>query len=416
MRPGKLDATTVYRLFTALFGLTYSLVLTVSLIYQTQEAGLTPFQLVIAGAAMQISTFVFEIPTGVVADVRGRRLSVLTGLALMGSAFLLMGANTTFAAILVAQIIAGLGITFISGAQEAWIADEVGPLRAGQVYMQGAQALQVARLLGIPLGVAIGVVSLQLSLLTGGAMFLLTSLFLLAVMPETGFRPAKRNGGGPLVAFTTTFSDGIRLVRARPVLVTLFAMVGFYEVGGEVFIRLNVAHFLDIGLPGVKHLEPVVWFGGIRMVASLAGLVLVGRLRAGIDANSHEDLGRWLTRINLLQALAMLSFAVSGSFWMAALAYIIATSLSRTFQPLHLALINLHAESSVRATVISMSRQTDALAQAIGAPALGAVASLLSVRAALAGASSMLLPAIGLNILAQGQNRKARVASAPAAD
>jgi DHA3 family tetracycline resistance protein-like MFS transporter len=412
----KLDATTVYRLLTALFGLTYSLVLTVSLIYQTQEAGLTPFELVVAGAAMQISTFVFEIPTGVVADVRGRRISVLTGLALMGFAFLLMGATTSFAVILGAQIIAGLGITFISGAQEAWIADEVGPLRAGQVYMQGAQALQVARLLGIPLGVAIGIVSLQVSLLVGGVMFLLTSLFLLAVMPETGFRPAKRNNDGPLTAFTRTFSDSIRLVRARPVLLTLFAMVGFYEVGGEVFIRLNVAHFLDIGLPGVGHLEPVVWFGGIRMVASLAGLVLVGRLRAGIGANSDQHLGRWLTRINLFQALAMLSFAVSGDFWIAALAYITATSLSRTFQPLYLALINLHAESSVRATVISMSRQTDALAQAIGAPALGAVASLLSVRAALAGASSMLLPAIALNILAQGQNRKAGVASAPAAD
>jgi DHA3 family tetracycline resistance protein-like MFS transporter len=236
---------------------------------------------------------------------------------------------------------------------------------------------------------------------------------MLVVMRETGFTPAPRESGRPLAALTSTFSEGVRLVRGRPVLISLFAMVGFYEVGGEVFIRLNVAHFLDIGLPAWSDLEPVVWFGGIRMAASLAGLLFVGYLRKRVNTNDQEQIGRWMVGINVLQALAMLSFAASGNFWVAAVAYLTATSLSRMFQPLYLALINLHAESSVRATVISMSRQSDALGQAIGAPILGAIGSAVSIRLALALASLMLAPAAALNLVARAQNRRSSLAPAP---
>ena len=41
----------------------------VTSLYEATVAGLTPVQLILVGTALEISAFVFEVPTGVVADV-----------------------------------------------------------------------------------------------------------------------------------------------------------------------------------------------------------------------------------------------------------------------------------------------------------------------------------------------------------
>jgi DHA3 family tetracycline resistance protein-like MFS transporter len=158
--------------------------LTVTLVYQTQTAGLNPFQLVAVGTVSQGATFLFEIPTGVVADLRGRRVSVEFGIALLGLGFVIMGSNAEFWTILAGQVVIGIGVTFVSGAQEAWITDEVGAENAGGVFLRTAQTAEYGRLAGIPVGVGLGLVSLQLPIVLGGMLFALTALFLLAVMPE----------------------------------------------------------------------------------------------------------------------------------------------------------------------------------------------------------------------------------------
>ena len=46
-------------------------------IYFVQQVGMSPLQLVLVGTVMEISVFVFEVPTGVVADLYGRKLSLV---------------------------------------------------------------------------------------------------------------------------------------------------------------------------------------------------------------------------------------------------------------------------------------------------------------------------------------------------
>ncbi len=66
----------------------------------------------------------FDMPTGVVADLYSRRRSVLIGMFLYGLGFLMEGALPWFAPVLLAQVVWGCGDTFITGALEAWIASE----------------------------------------------------------------------------------------------------------------------------------------------------------------------------------------------------------------------------------------------------------------------------------------------------
>src|SRR6476469_3485279 len=108
-----------------------TLVFTVNLIYQVQVAHLNPLQLVLVGTVLEGAAFLFEVPTGIVADVYSRRLSIIIGVFLLGICLGLQGIVPNVGVILLAQAIWGLGYTFTSGAQEAWLTDEVGVEHAG---------------------------------------------------------------------------------------------------------------------------------------------------------------------------------------------------------------------------------------------------------------------------------------------
>jgi DHA3 family tetracycline resistance protein-like MFS transporter len=96
----------------------------------------------------------------------------------------------------------------------------------------------------------------------------------------------------------------------------------------------------------------------------------------------------------------MFGFALAGSLGLAVAAYI-AISVSRNvISPLYTAWVNQRLDSRVRATVISMSGQVDAIGQIAGGPPVGLIGSLISVQAALLTSSLILTPVLGLYRLA----------------
>src|SRR6266498_3458916 len=87
--PGRrLPATTVYYGLELLLRMPTWVVVSVYLVI---ELHLSPLQLVLMGTAMEASVFLFEVPTGVVADTFGRRLSLTIGLFGTGTTWLLVG-------------------------------------------------------------------------------------------------------------------------------------------------------------------------------------------------------------------------------------------------------------------------------------------------------------------------------------
>ena len=94
------------------YALAWSTMVTVSLVFMVEVAGLDPLQMVLVGTVLELSVFLFEIPTGVVADRSSRRTSVIIGHFLIGVGFLVMVVKPVFAMILLAQVIWGVGWTF----------------------------------------------------------------------------------------------------------------------------------------------------------------------------------------------------------------------------------------------------------------------------------------------------------------
>jgi hypothetical protein len=65
----------------------FTLTFTISSLYHILTVGLDPLQLVLVGTALEVAVFLFEVPTGIVADVYSRRLSIIIGFFIVGVGF-----------------------------------------------------------------------------------------------------------------------------------------------------------------------------------------------------------------------------------------------------------------------------------------------------------------------------------------
>ncbi|HJX49991.1 MAG TPA: MFS transporter, partial [Candidatus Nanoarchaeia archaeon] len=84
---------------------------------------LSYFQIGLLFAIMPLVSLLFEIPTGAIADLYGRKFSVLIGYFLEGVAFLSLFFFNNYYLMLAAFAFLGFASTFSSGSKEEWIAD-----------------------------------------------------------------------------------------------------------------------------------------------------------------------------------------------------------------------------------------------------------------------------------------------------
>lgn len=393
----KLAAVKVYWIASFAWGLITSIMFTLDMVYFVTIVKLNPLQLVLVGTTLESMVFLFEIPTGIVADVYSRRLSTIIGYVLMGLGFLIEGSLPVFVTILLAQVVWGLGWTFISGAQSAWIADEVGAENVGPIYLRGTQGEQLGGLLGIPMAVVLGSVRLNLPILTGGALFILLALFLAVCMPEQGFHPVAQSERKTWRAMTQTLREGVGLIRTRPALLTFLAIAVFVGLSSEGYDRLWTAHILQsFRFPAVGHLRTETWFGILRAGSMLLTMAATEITRRCLNERRAAAMGRLLQAIFAMMGASILLLALTGNIILAMLAYWVFETLRCTAYPLSEAWVNQQIDSTVRATVLSMTSQVDALGQIVGGPIVGTIGTLFSLRAALVAAGVILAPVVAL--------------------
>ncbi len=369
----------------------------VAAVFRVQVAHLNPLQLVLVGTVMELSILVFQVPTGVVADVFSRRASIIAGFALMGAGLIIEPLFPRFDVILGVQVLWGLGYTFTSGATEAWIAGEIGEAAIGNAFVRGAQVIAVAGLIGSPLGALLAGVRLNLGMLIAGVATIGLALTLIPLMPEAGYRRATDAARPSFASMAATARDGLRLIRLRPALASILAVGLFFGLYSEAYDRLQDAHFLvDLSFPPLGHLSYVVWFGIMDVGASLLALGTTEIVRRRVDLGSHRGIGRALVGLTAVLSAGVIVFGLAGSFWLAVAAVWTIAMMRRAIGPLYDAWLAMHTDPSVRATVISMAGQVDAFGQIVGGPALGALGTLRGLRVALVAAGALLTPAIPL--------------------
>lgn len=409
----KMRADRLFVWMSAANALFFGFVFSVNMVYQVQTVGLSPLQLVLVGTMLEVSIFLFEIPTGVVADVYSRRLSIIIGLALIGVGFLAEGLIGTFAGVMLGQVLWGIGYTFTSGATEAWITDEVGESRVGPVFMRAAQVGTLTGIVAGLIAMLLGSWIINLPIVLGGVLFLLLAAFLVAVMPETGFTPAPRDNRSSWAQMGTTLRSGLKLVRGRPVLLAILGIGLFYGLHSEGFDRLNTAHLLEsFTLPTLGGFQPVVWINLISLVGGLLSAGALNLVKRRLDMTAGRSLARASAALTAVLVLLLVAFALAGSFVLAVIVRWMISIVHTLVSPILSTWINQHIDSDVRATVISMNGQVDAFGQIAGGPPVGLIGERLGIRAAFLASALILSPALAL--YARVLRRDALAATKPA--
>ncbi len=368
------------------FGLSY---------YETVTAGFSALQLMASGAAMVLSRLVFEIPTGVIADLYSRRLSILIGFALIGLAMFVEGLFPSFIPILVAQALWGLGYTFTSGATEAWLSDEIGEERANRAFLTAKRYDLYGNLAGILVGMFLGsFTSVATLILVSGAGWLFLSILLAFLMPEQGFKPRRPEERNTLQQMGDIFRKGVRTVRRRPSLLAVLGVSLFFSLtfGLDRLWTWHLVNRFDLPVPFGNN--ALGFFGLLDLGGILLSILLAHLVERNFAVLEPRRVGRLMFVVTAVTAVSIAAFGWVPFLWMAVILFLAIYSLGEVSDPLLLAWMNQRLDPDVRATIISMIGQAESVGQAAGGLLVGLLANLFTLPLALLAVSGLLAPAL----------------------
>ncbi|MCP2046743.1 UNVERIFIED_ORG: MFS family permease [Paenarthrobacter nicotinovorans] len=372
------------------------------------DAGLSNLEAFAANAFFTAGMVLFEIPTGVVADGWGRRMSFLLGTVTLAAStylyYLLWQISGAFWMWAVVSVLLGLGFTFFSGAVEAWLVDALrfsgyeGGLES--VLGRGQMVQGVAMLLG---SVAGGVIAQATNL---GVPFLLRVAVLLAMfavafglMHDVGFSPERSTH--PLRAtravLTASIENGLKNPPVRYVMLAAPFSAG---VGIYVFYALQ-PYLLDL-------------FGDPEAysIAGLAAAIVAGsQILGGWLAPHARRLFHKRTSVLILGGLGgcviLLVLGITHSFWMALVLLALWGVVGSAVTPVRQAYVNDMIPSKQRATVLSFDSLMGSSGGVVIQPLLGRGADLYGYPASLAMAGVIELLSVPFLLASRKQGAEA---------
>jgi MFS family permease len=364
------------------------------------DAGLTNTEAFAANAFFAVGQVIFEVPTGVVADTRGRRFSFLLGAATLLASTLLYYVmwqiHASFLGWAMASIVLGLGFTFFSGATEAWLVDALhatdftGGLESvfGRAQTVSGAAMLVGSVLG---GVVAQVTDLGVPFLLRAAMLGVTLIVAFRFMHDIGFQP--RHGANPISEVRSVLRGSIDSGWRNPPVRWLMLAAPFTSgVGFYTFYALQpylLELYGDSGAYGIAGLAAAIFAG-----AQILGGLLVPWVRRLFRRRTDA-----LLIGGAINAGLLLVIGLSGNF-VIALALLTGWALVFAVEgPLRQAFINGAIPSEQRATVLSFDSLMGSTGGAVIQPALGRVADVYGYAPSFlvaAGVHALSLPFIAL--------------------
>lgn len=369
------------------------------------DAGLSNTEAFAANAFYSLGMVIFEVPTGVVADTAGRRLSYLLGaFTLLASTlvYLLMWQiEAPFWGWAFASALIGLGFTFFSGAVEAWLVDALDATGytggLDTVFGKGQTVMGAAMLTGSVAGGFIAqATNLGVPYLIRSGLLGLTLVVAFVAMKDIGFQP--KRGTGPIKEVRKVLRDSIDVGFRRPPVRWMMLSAPFtLGVSYYAFYAMQ-PHLLDIWGDETA-------FGIAGLAASIvAGAQIVGGLLVPTIRRMFRRRTFALIVAATLGAVALAFIGLTRNFWLAiALLVVWAITFSASL-PIRQAYLNGIIPSEQRATVISM----DALMGSAGGtaiqPTLGRVADVWSYGTSYVVGAAIQTVAVPFLLLARKQN------------
>ncbi len=341
------------------------------------ELGLGPFELILMGTVLEASVLLAETPTGVVADLHSRKKSLMIAQVVMGVGFIWAVASTNYWLILPAQALFGVGWTFRSGADTAWVTDELKGIGAfddddiERLLIQKHRYGILVAIATLSLTIAVGTLwSVRWAAIAMGLLQIAMAGYFSQTMREDHFTPGHEHGRG----FVDTLRQGLSVVRTRPRLRALVLVIVTLDMGSEVFDRLGYKHFLDSA--GYED-DSLLALGVLFLALAMMGLVV--NAIAGRALHRGYGVARLAVLLLLFAAVGGALAAATSIVTVIAVGYMVQDSTREALWPVLEGWANRDAPTEVRATVHSLMGQTTAIGELIGGVTLGAVAEFTSI-------------------------------------
>src|SRR5262245_34563671 len=374
-----------YFVYTALKGFGFGLFLAVWVIYLQQQRGLSLSQAALIDVTFFVAAALAELPTGIVADRFGRKTSMTAGAALMSLGVLGWTFAPTLPLIMLAYVAMGVGITFLSGAEDAFFYESLQVSGRGDDYTRLLGRVSAifpgALALGSVVSGLLAAIDVVLPFLIAGLVLLLT---LVIVLTFTEPQAEKKSDGQAQPSFGQVLRQSLALLRTRPTLrypILYLAVVPLASFMIESVFVQPQALALGVPIAGIGVLVMAV------QLTNMLGSAWSERVRARFGE------GRLLYTTPMVVCSSLIVLAAL-QVLPALLLIAVMGFLTAVVRPILLSRIQDELSDDIRATMLSMQSLTFTIVAAISQPTLGAVADhwgLPAAYVALAGGLSLVM-------------------------
>jgi len=374
-----------YFVYTALKGFGFGLLGAMWVIFLTQQRGLSLAQASLVDVMFFVAAAFGEVPTGIVADRFGRKISLIAGSALLSVGILGWTFAPTLPFIMLSYFGMGVGFTFLSGAEDALFYESVQLAGRADDYTRlvgraGAVMLGALAMGSAASGLLASINLVAPMLVCGLSLLVMLGIVLTLKEPQTKVQ----SNGTARRSFDSILRQSLTLMRARPALLypmIYLALVPIASFITETLFLQPQAQLLGVSLTGI---------GLLVMAAQLTDMLgsnWSDRLRARFGE------GRLIT---IAPAIILASLIVLAVFQKLPVLIFIAVIgfFTSVIRPILLNQIQNEVSDEVRATIISMNSLMNTVIAAISQPTLGFVADQSGFPAAylgFAGGLSILL-------------------------
>ena len=346
-------------------------------------AGLDIFEVFVANTAYTIGTVLFEVPTGVLADTRGRRASFLVGvvvllvttLAYVGVAHI-GGGIIAFSLV---SVLVGLGFTFYSGAVEAWLVDALeatgydGTL--DPIFARSSMVTGAAMVVGTIGGGALGMISLSVPYVVRAAILFVAFVIGWFAMPELGFTPRAMEPSRIPQEMERVVKESFAATRAsRPLQYLIWIRLVEWSFLMWAWYAWQ-PHFLQLwGNPDA------VWLAGVlsalMSLSMIAGNGIVDVLTR--YRGRRTTLMGWAMAIEIATAVGV---GLTSNFWIAVVLFLVMIGTAGVVGPVRSTSIHQLVSKEHRASVLSFDSMVGSSGSALSQTGLGWISKAYSIPA-----------------------------------
>jgi Major Facilitator Superfamily len=348
----------------------------VSGLYFVIIAHLSAAQIVILATVMSLTLGLSDVPAGVWSDGFSRKWPLVIGHGLLAAGMMMTGFVTAYPLIVVTQVLWGLGWAFSSGADVAWVTDELArPDRIDRLLTARARrdlAGSATGMLGF--GLLAWASGLATAVVASGAGMAVAGVFVAARFAEDNFTAAaERRWSAALSIFrrglTLSLHDReIRLVLAATMIVN----------GAGVVSSLFPRQLVDVGFPG----DPIPWYTGTAIVAFAAGALALRFVEARIHGAGVAR--RTYALACALGGAGLIVLARAPDVIVAGIGMLLASGIAfNVTRAVSVVWVNRRTASDVRATVHSFLSQAECAGEVVGGTALAVVTRTAGISATL---------------------------------